>query len=92
MKILIVALIMKRFSLGYWNPASSRENSRTKLSLENLFSILDSEDRTSVFKINSTVPPEFNLLISFLPSLAKKNWNSGGDKGGGFGQVHGIWT
>lgn len=72
---------MKRFSLGYWSPASSRENSRTKLSLQNLFSILDLGDRTSVFKINSTVPPQFNLLVLFLP-LAKKNWN----EGGGFGQ------
>ena len=83
---------MKRFSLGYWSPASSRGNSRTKLSLQNLFTILDSGDGTSVFKIYSTVLPEFNLLVSFLPSLAKKNWNSGGNTGGGFGQFFLLQT
>lgn len=33
---------------------------------------MDSGDGTSVFKINSTVPSEFNLPVSFLASLAKK--------------------
>lgn len=67
-----------------WSPASLKGNFRTKLSLQNLFSILDSGDETSVFKINSIVPPKLSPLVIFLPS--------GGGKGGGVSQFFLLQT